>query len=360
MGLPKIDIRFESLAATAIKRSGNGVVALILKDDTKNFDTKEYTNFDEVKAEDWTTTNLDYISKAFLQSKTEQVGVPAKVIIERIPVNSENYTDALERLKNKKWNYLAIPGIKLGDTATIVDWVKKMRDVNNKVFKCVLPNTEADCEGIINFATEDIVVGDKTYSASEYTARIAGILAGIPFTRSSTYFRLDEIDSIKESLDPDEDVDAGKLILINDGSGIKIGRGVNSLKTTSKAKGESFKKIKIVEAIDLMREDIRTTFENEYVGKVTNTYDNKILFLTSINDYLKLLQYESVLNSDMEAKVRIDSEAQKKYLISKGIDITNLKDQEIKEYNTDSRVFICGSVSPLDAMEDLEFGMIIA
>ena len=61
-------------------------------------------------------------------------------------------------------------------------------------------------------------------------------------------------------------MDNGKLILINDGTKIKIARGVNSLTTTSDSKGDDFKKIKIMEAVDMIRDDIRTTFEDEFVG----------------------------------------------------------------------------------------------
>ena len=46
------------------------------------------------------SANYDYISKTFL-------GGPQRVIVERIGAE-DTYDDALARLKNKKWNYLAI------------------------------------------------------------------------------------------------------------------------------------------------------------------------------------------------------------------------------------------------------------
>ena len=42
MGLPNISVIFKQKAETAIKRSGNGIVALILADNTKE-DTTTYT-----------------------------------------------------------------------------------------------------------------------------------------------------------------------------------------------------------------------------------------------------------------------------------------------------------------------------
>lgn len=355
MGLPQINIKFQTLAVTAIARSARGIVALILKDSTDvTFDTKVYTDVSEVDSADWTAKNLDYIKKTFL-------GTPSKIIVERIAVDALDYNTALSRLANKKWNYLAIPGIVTADVATISSWIKSKRDNDKKTFKAVLPNSISDHEGIINFTGKDIKVGDTTYTTAEYCARIAGILAGLPFTRSSTYYALAEVDSITETATPDADIDAGQLILVNDGEHIKIGRGVNSLTTTTTtvSKGEKFKKIKIMEAIDLMRDDIRDTFDSEYVGQVNNFYDNKVLFISALNAYFKGLQKDEVLDPNFAATAEIDVDAQSTYLQSTGVDTSVLTVAQIKEYNTGSRVFVKASGSPLDAMEDLDFSMLI-
>jgi len=353
MGLPQINIMFQTLAVTAIARSARGVVALILKDSTNvTFDTKIYTDITQIDPLDWTATNLDYIQKTFL-------GIPTKIIIEREEPTAVDYNAALTRLTNKKWNYLAIPEILAADVDLVSTWIKTMRDTNKKMFKAVLPNSVSDHEGIINFATDDLVVGARTYTTEEYCCRIAGILAGLPFTRSSTYYVLSEVDSITETPTPNEDIDAGMLILINDGEHIKIGRGVNSLTTTTGTKGAKFKKIKIMEAIDLMREDIRDTFDSEYVGKVNNFYDNKVLFITAVNAYFKGLQGDEVLDPSFTALSEIDIDAQELYLQSTGTDTSILTTAQIKEYNTGSKVFLKASGSPLDAMEDLDFTMLI-
>lgn len=353
MGLPKILITFLTLAASLIKRSQRGVVALILKDDTDaTFDTKIYTSIDEIDAADWTAANKDLIEKTFL-------GTPAKVIVERLAIAALNYNDALARLANKKWNYLAVPGIEAADTALVSTWLKTQRDTNKKTFKAVLPNSVSDHEGVINFTTAGNKVGATTYTAAQYCVRIAGILAGLPLTRSATYYPLAEVESITESADPDGDIDAGKLILINDGSKIKIARAVNSLTTFIPTKSSVFSKIKIIEGIDMVRDDIRSTFEDDYVGKYVNNYDNKVLFLAAVNQYFRELAAPDagVLDPGYDNNALIDTESQKSYLQGKGVDITTLSDQQIKEYNTDSEVFAMANVKFLDAMEDLTFGV---
>jgi len=346
MGLPQINISFSSLASSAIVRSSRGIVALILKDDTGAFDTKEYRSIAEVEAADWTAANLAFIKQAFL-------GVPSKVIIERLDADATSYNAALLRLGGKRWNYLAVPGIQTADVETIATQVKTWRS-SKKPFKVVLPDSTSDHEGIINFATSGIVVGGTTYSAADYAARIAGILAGLPLTRSATYYELPEVEAITESADPDADIDDGKLILINDDGKIKIGRGVNSLTTLTSGKRADFKKIKIIEGHDLVQEDITRTFNDEYVGKVNNSYDNQVLFITSINAYLRGLAGD-VLDPSSDNVVGVDVAAQRQAWEDIGTDTSEWDDQKVKETSFQSKVFLSGTLKFLDAVEDLEF-----
>jgi len=344
MPLPEININFSTLASSAVQRSQRGIVALILKN-AGAFDTKEYRAVSEVQSGDWTAENLDYIKKAFL-------GVPSKVIVERVAADATTYNDALTRLGGKRWNYLAIPGIQSADVAAVATQIKTWRE-NKKTFKVVLPNHAGDHEGIINFATEGIVVGSETYSASEYTSRIAGILAGLSLTRSATYYELPEVDSITESEDPDVDIDDGKLILISDDGKVKIARGVNSL-TTLTGKGADWQKIKIIEGHDLVQEDITRTFNDEYVGKVNNSYDNQVLLISAINAYLRGLEGE-VLDPAADNAVGVDVEAQRAAWEGIGTDTSSWDDQRVKQSSFQSKVFLAGSLKFLDAVEDLDF-----
>ena len=350
MGLPEINISFSSLAVSAIQRSQRGIVALVLKDDTDvTFDSKEYTAVTGIDAADWTPANKAFIEQAFL-------GVPSKIIVERLAVAALDFNEALTRLSFKKWNYLAVPGIAGADIATVSTQIKTWRDTEKRTFKAVLPSSVSDHEGIINFTTAGIVVGSATYSASDFTARIAGILAGLSLIRSATYYELPEVDSITEHTTPDADIDAGKLILVNDGEKIKIGRGVNSLTTTTTSKGQDFKKIKIIEGHDLAKEDITRTFDNEYVGKVNNSYDNQVLFITAVNAYLSGIEGD-VLDPTADNSVGVDVEAQRLAWQAQGTDVSALSDQEVKEKSFGSKVFLAGSLKFLDAVEDLQFNI---
>ncbi len=344
MGLPEIDIKFSTLAVSAIQRSQRGIVALILRDSTQTEKLYEYRTIVDVDPADWTEENLQYIKDVFL-------GVPSRVIVLRGGTADLNYNNELTVLQNKRWNWLAIPGISTSDASDVASWIKSMRD-NKKTFKAVLPNHAGDHEAIVNFATEGIKVGGNTYSASQYIARIAGILAGLGLDRSATYYELPEVEAITESTDPNEDINDGKLILIKQDDKVKIGRAVNSLTTTTVAKSNLFKKIKLVEGMDLIQEDVTRTFNDDYVGKVNNSYDNQVLFITAVNAYLRGLE-GTVLDAAHDNTVGVDIQAQRNAWEGIGSDTSEWSEQEVKERSFQSNVFLAGNFKFLDAMEDL-------
>lgn len=347
MGLPEIIITFEGLANTIKFRSQRGIVAIIVKDDVATKETYTYKKYEDIKSNVFSSKTMEYLELAFK-------GKPSKAIIEVINnENSRTIDTVLKDLELKKFNYLTVPIITTEESTKVKTWIENKRN-SGKIYKAVLANTAADHEGIVNFTTTGIKVDDKSYTAAEFCVRIAGILAGLPLTRSATYYVLEDVTEIQQHDDPDSDIDSGQLILINDGAKIKIGRGVNSLVTVNKPKTNDLKKIKIVEAIDMTKEDIHTTFEDHYVGQVPNNYDNKILFLSSVNGYFSRLQRDEVMDNKYPCFVEIDIKAHEEYLSDRGVDIESLFEQEIKETNTGSHIFATGKVKFIDAMEDLD------
>lgn len=350
MGLPEINITFKSLAKSAITRSSRGTVALILKD-TGIFNSP-------IKI-----TDVTKIPVGLNDNNKEQIKLALKggynatkeVLVFIVGLEGK-VEDSFTSLLNYKWDYLAIPEIENLDKDTVATFIKSIRENKHKKVKAVLSNCKGDNQGIINFTADEIKVGDKTYTTAQYCGRIAGILATTPLSISATYFVLPEVESIKAIEDGNKAIDNGELILINDGEKVKIGRAVNSLTTLKDDVSKEWKKIKIVDTMDLIYNDIRKTFEDKYVGKVVNDLDNKMVFITIVNSYLKSLEKEKLLNPGKNY-TNLNVEAQKLYIGSKGIDIENMKEDEIKEYNTGSKFFLGGKISILDAMEDLDFGM---
>ena len=280
------------------------------------------------------------------------VNAPAKVIAYIIPAEAENYNEALEYFKTVRFDYLVAPSVETdAQTDTIISYIKSER-TERKLIKAVLPNTEADAEGVINYTTEKVFIDAKEYTTEEYCSRIAGIIAGTPLSISCTYAPLPELTDCSRltKSEMDEAVDAGKLIVWWDGEKVKTARGVNSLTTLTSEKNSQFQKIKIVDTMDMIANDIRMTCEDNYLGKYANTYDNKCLLLSAVGNYLNQLVAENILSS---YTIEIDIDANRSYLKGKGINVDEMSDDEIKVANTGSYVYMKATLSILDAIEDI-------
>lgn len=350
MAFPKVSVIFKGVAANAIQRGNRGVVALILKDTSAGVHHIESAS----DIPSLNATNKKYIEDAFIGGQS----APKKVIAVVIGTASSDYTSALKTLETLTFDYLAVPGISTSDVQAIAGWVKTQRDNKRRKIKAVLPKCAGDHEGIINFATDNIVVGSNTYTASKYTARIAGLLAGTPMNASVTFFTLPEVDDVPALTDEEKDaaVDRGELIIVNDGRKCKIARGVNSLVSTSENKPEEFKKIKLIDILDLLADDIRFTAEDNYIGKVTNNYDNTCVLITAINGYFEELEGQNLLAKGYN-KCEYDLDAKIAYLKSVNRYDESMKEHEIKALPSADKVFLKASIRPLDVMEDIQINI---
>lgn len=348
MGLPNIDIVFKSLAKSAIERGSKGTVALVFRD--KKVIDKVIT-LESVKdiPKELSTENKEQIELAFKGGYK----APKKVIFYCLGEEGV-LEDALNVMEGEVWDYIAIPCLGEGEVDKVATWIKGLREDNIKV-QAILPNTKADNEGIINFTTTPIQVGEKEYTNTQYCSRLAGIFAGTPLNISATYYVLNEVTDVPHlrKSEIDKKIDNGELVIINDGEKCKIGRAVNSLTSTIEGKSQEYKKIKIISVMDLIDRDIRNTFENDYVGKYSNSYDNQVIFATSINGYLEEFEKENILAKGRN-NVKINVEAIKQYWIKRGIDVSKLSKKELEELSTGANVSLKGNLRILDAMEDLE------
>lgn len=363
-GMPQIIINFRTKGTTAIKRSARGIVAMILHNETKD-EIHNYTIRDvsDIPDTGLTDENVDLIKKCLL-------GTPLRILVYTLPNTNvdgavKDQTDVLKMLANIKWNWLCAPTATTQEQNDLASWIKAQRSNKHKTFKAVLSDQAADHEGVVNFCTNDIKVKTDTdslgnpvyttYTAVQYTARIAGILAGLALDRSATYFKLTEVESVEVYEDIDTLIDKGELLLIDeqDGDGVKIARACNSLTTFTTDKGEEFRKIKIIEGIDLVTDDIRDTFKKYYVGKVINGYNNKMLFISAIMVYFSEIK-GNVLDADATNTVDIDTTWQSNYAKLHGDDPATMSVMEIRQYNTGDTLALVGDIRFVDAMENLK------
>ena len=239
-----------------------------------------------------------------------------------------------------------------------------MRTVKDKAVKAVLPNEAADFEGVVNFTNTSLQTKSKTYTAAQYCSRVAGIICGTPMTISCTYAPAPELIACDSytSDERDEKVGNGELFFFNDGEKIKICKGVNSYVTTVQGKLNSYQKIKLVDRMDMIHDDIKQTGHDSYIGKYANSYDNRCLLVTAINGYFHELEKEGLLEVGQNL-AEIDIEATKNWWEANGKytrdELESMTDLAIKKANIGENVFIKSTISMLDAIEHIEVSNII-
>lgn len=324
-------------------------------------DPSKVERFKVLDATDIPTGLSDFGKKQVGKALIGYQNAPKKILLAVIH-NKSDYADALDSLSADDWDYLVAPTGKTdSENDAIVSWIKTQRTQHHKIYKAVLADATSDSEGIVNVTT-GYTDGDGTYYTPEQSCvRVAGIICGTPWDISATYAPLTDAVScdILEPDELDEAVDAGKFVFMWDGEKAKVCRAVNSFVTTTATKGNSFKKIKLVEIMDLIQHDIRKTAQDSYIGKYANTYDNKCLLISAINSYFDSLVRDNILES---GKCEINIDAHREYIKGKGgkfvlngeeLTLEDATEQQIKQANTGSDVFLRAVVSMIDAIEDI-------
>lgn len=355
--MPNIDVTFKQLAASLVDRSERGYAILIIRDDTdKTFSYKEYSILTDVDEADYTEENYQYIKDIFEFA-------PYKVSIIRIDATGSPSAPAITTafplvLENVKTGWITIADGTSEDFTALTSWVKSQITLK-KTYKAVVYNaTGPDEKHIVNFVNSNVTFADSRgeETGEKYCPSLIGILAKCNVTRGSNYFKCTNLVRVTEVADRNVSLAAGKFILINDGD-VKIARGINSLTTTNgTTTTDDMKEIEVVEAMDLIQDDISDTFKNTYLGGYKNKYDNQILFISAVNGYFKNLTGTDVLDSEYSNLADIDVEAQRAAWIATGkSEAAEWTDLQVRLNTYKRSLFLKANVKILQSMVDLNF-----
>ncbi len=213
MGLPALNIIFASAANKSVKRSQRGVVGMIIKEATTSVRTNPVVIYKESDIPtELNTDSKEQISLALkgnvnapskivvyvlgsgdadykkalayfelkkvnwlccptikTDKQEQNVNAPSKIVVYVLGSGDADYKKALAYFELKKVNWLCCPTIKTDkQEQAVATWVKEQRGKRNKV-KAVLPNQEADSEGVVNYATDSATIGEKKYTADKFT-----------------------------------------------------------------------------------------------------------------------------------------------------------------------------------------------
>lgn len=361
LDLPDINIIFTQKAVTAVQRSERGVLCVIVKDTQQETGIKKfvYKRLADITTTDYTIANYDALKRAF------DVAVN-KVYVLRCSDASE-LSDIVKELDKIKFNYVCtnVKALQQDLANQIVQY-----NQDNQGHKCVCVASElttADSKYVINLkGTGGTLKDGTTVKAEDYLIRIASTLCNLPMNRSLTYYVFEDLASWDDTyLDTEHPIGKwisdGWLTLINDDDEVKCGRAINSLHTFTSTDTEDMSYIIIVEAMNLIIEDIYTTFKDYYVGKYKNTLSNQRLFITSVNAYFRQLMREEVLDDAYDNHAYVDIESQRLAWLGIGkTEAEDWDDNKVQQMTFRTNVFLGGEAKISNAMEDLRFQIFLA
>jgi len=236
-------------------------------------------------------------------------------------VAEANLTSYFNLLKTTRFNTMAVLSDTEADKTASMNFAKTMREDEGKYIQVVVANadtTNADYEGIINVVNGVVLNNITEVSANTFTAWVAGATAGASITESLTGKTINNATSILNPLDNqgiEEGLKNGKFILsLNQNGTIKVEKDINSLHTYSNNRSYEFSKNRIIRELDTMGSDIEDIWETTYLGKVSNNATGRMLFKSSIINYL----------TDLQNRGAIDEFNKDLVVVSEGNDIDSI------------------------------------
>lgn len=362
MGLPQIDIIFIQKAVTAVKRSQRGSTVVIIEDDTQEKAGVDLYKFSrDITNKKYTEENVTILKRCFLVEVN-------KLYVLHVPTGT-SWEDTSKLLDKVKYNYACTTKAEWQTELTSYTLQRNKMSKGKKYVAFVWNVTVADNRNIINVKNASVHEADtdKDVPMLEYLPRLTSVLANLPMNRSCTYYVLEDLTSVDDSFvdmehDADSWIDKGWLILINDDDeSVKIGRGVNSLTTYTSTETEDMSKIIISESMNIILEDIYTTFKNYWVGKYKNRLNNQYLFISSVNTYFRSLtsvENGEILDEEFDNLAYIDVEAQRDAWLAIGkTEAEDWDEEKVKKMTFKSKLLLAGDIKILDAIEDLHFSI---
>lgn len=363
--MSKLKFSLQALANTIATRADKGVLVLVI-DDKNVQGLYIYKQLKKV-TENWEDANKNYISTAFSDYGVNEIMVASQ------HTNADNTVDGKGNISNSLPNCLALLNkvfkngwliapqvITDADKKVVGDFVKSQRKDSDYPIKAVLYNYSADNEGIVNFTGSNLknTINETidSISSEDYTVEVASYLCTLGANESITNHVAKNITGCDVKDDDDVSVSNGELFLYNNGSNIVFSRGVNSKQTFATNESESLSKIRVVEVIDMVKSDLRDTFNNSYFGKYGNSFSNRKSLVSNLNgSYFKTIINQGYLSNDETSSCQLDINATKAYLESKGTDTDDMKDTDILKAKIDTHVFLKCTLYIMDVIEDIDF-----
>lgn len=361
---PNVDIRFKDIGNAAIDKADRGIVYLILQDASVDSITEEtYFDITEI-SENLSDENKVQIKLAMVGSYATPKRVSCIITPPTETFTIEN-NEALTLLSTTDCDYFAIPSIDETGAGEVATWLKQHNGSQPiHLMKAVLPNVEGNDEHVINVTQDKALMVDGTeLVTNQLCGFVAGLRAACPMQFSLDRFVTNTLSwvppvDMRKGQGGDNRVQAGEFFFNMDRGRVSVVADVNSL-TELAGKDESYQQNKEVDIMDALYNGLKPSVLDKYIGKFTNSYQNKLILVSAIDAYLKEFEMAGLVEQgDTNCEIAFDE--QRLYL--KTINYRTLDDRKVEEMtkeeilkaNTKDHVFLRIRFLPLGAIRHVD------
>lgn len=173
---------------------------------------------------------------------------------------------------------------------------ERLRDEQGRKVQAVIPadaGTNSDYEGVIAVANAFVLEDDKELTQAQSAAFVAGATASAQPNESLTYRVIPGVKDVKPRFTDDQsiaEIEQGHMIFKAERGQVKILQDINTLHTFSDTKSSDFSKNRPLRVLDYIANVVRVTWEDAYIGKVTNDAAGRDLFKANLAEMLTQLQ----------------------------------------------------------------------
>jgi hypothetical protein len=235
-------------------------------------------------------------------------------------------TDALiEAIETYDFNVLTAAG--QAQTAAIhrlfATTVIRLRDELGRKVQAVIPQVAdyaPDHEGVIVVGNGVKLANGTIIEPTIAAGFVAGATSAAETNESLTYTvfpsAVEAVPRFNEEAQIQK-ANKGIMIFISNRDTAKIQIDLNSLTSFTNAKNREFSKNRVLRVLDDIANDTRETWEDHFVGKVTNDTTGLDLFKANRADYLGRLQsIGAIMNLDPSADIQVEQGATKDSIVA--------------------------------------------
>lgn len=184
---------------------------------------------------------------------------------------------------------------------------ERLRDGQGRKVQAVVPaaaGTHSDYEGVIAIGNALVLDDGTELTQAQSAAFVAGATASAQPNESLTYRVIPGIKDVVPRFTDDQaiaEIAKGHMIFKSERDEVKILLDINTLHTFTDKKSSDFSKNRPMRVLDYIGNQVRITWEDAYVGKVTNDATGRDLFKANLAEMLiKLQSIGAVESFDME------------------------------------------------------------